>query len=76
LDWKWIASQEVAAGGFMIVIRLLSAVAVLAVDQLFQKRYGALGVLCLTLLALGFRTRNTTCLSVGAVGFLLLMVQA
>lgn len=60
----------------MIVFQLLSAVAVLAVDQLFQTRYGTLGVLCLTLVAVGFRARNTTCLSVGAVVFVLLMLQA
>ncbi|MEV7739043.1 hypothetical protein AB0O75_44590 [Streptomyces sp. NPDC088921] len=60
----------------MIVFQLVSAVAALAVDQLLETRYGILGVLCLILVAVGFRARNTTCLSVGAVVFVLLMLQA
>ncbi|WP_329244886.1 hypothetical protein [Streptomyces canus] len=60
----------------MVVFQLLSAVAILAVDQLFQTRYGALGILCLILVGAGFRARNTACLSLGALVFVLLMVQA
>jgi hypothetical protein len=45
-------------------------------EQLFQTRYGALGVLCLFLLGAGFRSRDTACLSAGAVVFVLLMTQA
>lgn len=60
----------------MIVFQLLSTVFLLGLDQLFQSRFGALGVLCLFLFAVGLRARNTTCLCVGAVIFVLLMAQA
>ncbi|MFJ2234311.1 hypothetical protein [Streptomyces sp. NPDC087859] len=60
----------------MVVVQLLSAALLVGLDQLFQSRYGALGVLCLFLLAVGLKARNTACLSVGAVIFVLLMTQA
>lgn len=60
----------------MIVVQLLSAVFTVGLGQLLQSRYGALGVLCMFLLGVGLRARNTTCLSAGAVIFVLLMAQA
>jgi hypothetical protein len=60
----------------MVVFQLLSAAILVGLDQLFQSRFGPLGVLCLLLLAIGLKARNTTCLSVGAVIFVLLMTQA
>ncbi|MEV6538354.1 hypothetical protein [Streptomyces sp. NPDC051665] len=60
----------------MIVVQLLAAIFTLGLDQLLQSRYGALGVLCMFLLGVGLRARNTTCLSAGAVIFVLLMTQA
>ncbi|MCX5333156.1 MULTISPECIES: hypothetical protein [unclassified Streptomyces] len=60
----------------MIVFQLLSAVFLVGLDQLFQSRFGTLGMLCLLLVAVGIRARNTTCMCVGAVIFVLLMTQA
>jgi hypothetical protein len=60
----------------MIVFQLLSGFLLMGMDQLFQSRFGALGVLCLFLFAVGLRARNTTCMSVGAIIFVLLMTQA
>lgn len=60
----------------MIVVQLLSAVFTVGLGQLLQSRYGALGVLCMFLLGVGLRARNATCLSAGAVIFVLLMAQA
>jgi hypothetical protein len=60
----------------MILIQLLSTVLLMGLNQLFASRYGALGVLCLFLLGVGLRARNTACLSAGAVIFVLLMTQA
>jgi len=48
----------------------------LGVEQLMQSRYGAPGLLCLFLLGVGYKARNATCMSVGAVIFVLLMTQA
>ncbi|WP_234024456.1 hypothetical protein [Streptomyces sp. HGB0020] len=76
MDWNLIASQEVFAGGVMIALQLLCTVFLMGLDQLFQSRFGALGILCLFLLGVGVRARNTACLSVGAVVFVLLMTQA
>ncbi|MFI5885292.1 hypothetical protein [Streptomyces sp. NPDC051554] len=60
----------------MVVIELLGAVMALGIEQLLQSRYGALGLLCLFLIGVGLKARNTACLSVGAVIFVLLMTQA
>ncbi|MET9160261.1 hypothetical protein ABZX56_21245 [Streptomyces parvulus] len=60
----------------MVLTQILSAVLMMGLDQLIRSRYGALGMLCLCLLAIGIRARNSTCVSVGAVLFLLLMAQA
>jgi hypothetical protein len=60
----------------VIAFQLLAAVFAVGVDQLLQSRYGALGILCMFLLGVGLRARNTACLSAGAVVFVLLMTQA
>ncbi|MFD4877732.1 hypothetical protein ACFWOB_30805 [Streptomyces sp. NPDC058420] len=60
----------------MIVGELLKAVMALGIEQAMQLRYGALGLLCLFLLGVGFRARNATCMSIGAVIFVILMTQA
>lgn len=60
----------------MVVIELLEAVTTLGIEQLLQSRYGALGVLCLILVGIGLKARNTPCLATGAVIFALLMTQA
>ena len=60
----------------MISLELLRAVVSLGVEQLMQSRYGALGLLCLFLLTVGYKARNTACLTAGAVIFALLMTQA
>lgn len=59
----------------MVFFELLAAVMMLGVNQLVQSRYGALGLLCLFLLGVGVKARNTTCLSAGVVVFALLMAQ-
>ncbi|WP_234336889.1 hypothetical protein [Streptomyces xylophagus] len=48
----------------------------LEIKQLMQSRYGAPGLLCFFLLAVGLKARNATCMSAGAVIFVLLMTQA
>jgi hypothetical protein len=48
----------------------------MALDQLLQTRYGALGVISLLLLGAGIRARNSTCASIGAIMLVLLMTQA
>jgi hypothetical protein len=60
----------------MVFFQLLSVVMGLGVEQLVQWRYGAMGVVCLLLTTWGIRTRNSTCLTVAAVLFVLLMAQA
>jgi hypothetical protein len=60
----------------VLVFQLVGTVVTAGAEQLFQTRYGALGVLCLFLLGAGFRSRDTACLSAGAVVFVLLMTQA
>ncbi|MFE2888892.1 hypothetical protein ACUXZZ_19745 [Streptomyces graminifolii] len=59
----------------MIFFELLAAIMTLGVNQLMQSRYGALGLLCLFLLGVGIKARNTACLSAGVVVFALLMAQ-
>jgi hypothetical protein len=76
LDRKLIASLEVDAGGIMTVLQLLLTVLLAGLNQMFESHYGPLGVLCLFLLGVGFRDRDPTCLSAGAVFFVLLMLQA
>ncbi|OAH13287.1 hypothetical protein [Streptomyces jeddahensis] len=60
----------------MVLFQLLSTVVVLGFEQLVQWEYGPMGMVCLCLLAVGMRMRNSTCVSLGAVVFVLLMVQA
>lgn len=61
--------------GSVIFLELLGAVVSLGMEQLMQYRDGALGLLCLFLLGIGLKARNTTCMSVGALIFVLLMTQ-
>ncbi|MGW5471849.1 hypothetical protein [Streptomyces chartreusis] len=58
-----------------VLIQLLITALGMGFNQLFQSRYGPLGVLCLFLLGIGFRTRDTTCLCVGTVLVVILMSQ-
>jgi hypothetical protein len=60
----------------MVFFQLLSVVIGLGIEQLIQWRYGAMGIVCLLLITLGVRARNSTCLTAGAVLFVLLMAQA
>ena len=60
----------------MVVAELLRTVMALEIKHLMQSHYGAPGLLCLFLLAVGLKARNATCMSVGAVIFVLLMTQA
>ncbi|HET6857515.1 MAG TPA: hypothetical protein VFH94_10520 [Streptomyces sp.] len=55
---------------------LLSAIFVAGVEQFVQWRYGVPGAVALALLAVGFKARNSHCTALGAVIFVLLMVQA
>ncbi|MFC4466241.1 hypothetical protein ACFPH6_17190 [Streptomyces xiangluensis] len=60
----------------MVFFQLLSVVMGLGMEQLIQWRYGAMGLVCLVLITWGIRARNSTCLTVAAVLFVLLMAQA
>ncbi|MEV5527774.1 hypothetical protein [Streptomyces prunicolor] len=59
-----------------MIVQLVFEVFTVGLGQLLQSRYGALGILCLFLLGVGLRSRDTTCLCAGAVVFVLLMTQA
>ncbi|MEU3896430.1 hypothetical protein [Streptomyces sp. NPDC045251] len=60
----------------MVLTQILSAVLMAGLDQVIYTRYGALGAMCLFLLAIGIRARNTSCACAGALIFVLLMSQA
>lgn len=60
----------------MAIFQLVSAAAVLGLEQFVQWRYGAMGLLCFLLLVAGIRLRNGTTLALGAVVFMMLMAQA
>jgi len=51
----------------MPAIALLSAIAVVAFQQLVEWRYGTMGIVGLVFLSIGLKTRNHTCSSIGAV---------
>lgn len=57
------------------IVALLLAVLVVAFEQLVQWRFGALGVIGLTLLAVGVKARNVTCSCVGAVVLAMLIAH-
>ncbi|WP_020140181.1 hypothetical protein [Streptomyces sp. 351MFTsu5.1] len=59
----------------MPVIAFLLAVFVVTVEQLSQWRYGPMGIVALTLLAIGIRSRNHTCSAIGAVALALLVTR-
>ena len=55
------------------VIALVLAVFVIGLEQMVQWRYGAMGVFGLTLVGVGVKARNTTCVSVGLLVLALLL---
>lgn len=59
----------------MDLIRPGLAVLAVTVDQLAQWRYGTAGIVALTLLAIGIRSRNHTCSTIGAVALALLVTR-
>ncbi|WP_416964727.1 hypothetical protein [Streptomyces sp. Agncl-13] len=59
----------------MPVIAFALAIFTVTVDQLAQWRYGPAGIVALTLLAIGIRSRNHTCSTIGAVALALLVTR-
>ncbi|MFJ9634102.1 hypothetical protein ACIRU8_41095 [Streptomyces sp. NPDC101175] len=59
----------------MITTELICRIAAMALDQLIQTRYGALGVLALLLIVVGAKKGNAICASIGALILALLMTQ-
>jgi hypothetical protein len=57
------------------VVALLLAVLVIGFEQVVQWRFGAIGVIGLTLLAVGVKAKNVTCTSVGAVVLAMLLAR-
>jgi hypothetical protein len=57
------------------VVALLLAVIVIGFEQIVQWRFGAMGVVGLTLLAIGVKSRNVTCSCIGAVVLAMLLAQ-
>lgn len=57
----------------MDLIRPGLAVLTVTVDQLAQWRYGPAGIVALTLLVIGIKSRNHTCSMIGAVALALLV---
>jgi hypothetical protein len=57
----------------MPVLGLVSAVFVIAFEQIVQWRYGAAGIIGLLLLAIGIKTKSPTVSSAGAVLLALLV---
>jgi hypothetical protein len=63
-------------GGVMIAFELLSAVFTMVLSHLVQTYYGGVGAMFLLFFGVAIRARNSTCASVAAVLFALLMIQA
>jgi hypothetical protein len=59
----------------MVLISLTEWIAAYAADQLVTMKYGAVGALALGLVAVGRKTRNTTCQCAGLVAWALLLAQ-
>ncbi|MGW8066485.1 hypothetical protein ACVV2G_30425 [Streptomyces ziwulingensis] len=59
----------------MPVLALVSAVCVLAFEQIAQWRYGTTGIIGLLLLALGVKARSPSLSSAGAVVLALLVAR-
>ncbi|MFE1438325.1 hypothetical protein [Streptomyces sp. NPDC058739] len=57
----------------MPVLALLSAVLVIAMEQLIQSTYGPTGIVGLLLLTIGIKAKNPAVSSVGAVVLALLL---
>ena len=60
----------------MIVSQLVTATLTMGLEHLVEARYGGLGMLSLFLVGTGIKARNSTCSGIGAVLFLLLMLQS
>ncbi|MFG2194715.1 hypothetical protein [Streptomyces sp. NPDC048639] len=57
------------------VVALLLAVVVVGFEQLVQWRFGAMGIIGLTMLAVGVKAKNVTCSCIGAVVLTMLLVH-
>ncbi|MGP3926479.1 hypothetical protein [Streptomyces sp. 8N616] len=57
------------------VVALLLAVVVIGFEQIVQWRFGAMGIIGLTMLAVGVKAKNVTCSCIGAVVLAMLLVQ-
>jgi hypothetical protein len=60
---------------FAPIVALALAVVVIGFEQLVQWRYGAMGVVGLTMLAVGVKAKNVTCSCIGAVVLAMLLAQ-
>ncbi|MGP3953157.1 hypothetical protein [Streptomyces sp. 7N604] len=57
------------------VVALLLAVVVIGFEQIVQWRFGAMGIIGLTMLGVGVKAKNVTCSCIGAVVLAMLLVQ-
>ncbi|MET8678458.1 hypothetical protein ABZW18_12960 [Streptomyces sp. NPDC004647] len=57
------------------VVAFVLAVLAVGFEQMVQWRFGAMGIVGLTLLAVGVKARNTTCSCLGAVVLALLLAH-
>ena len=55
------------------VVALTLTVLLVGLEQLVQWRYGAMGIVGLSLLGVGIRARNTTCTCLGALVLVMLL---
>ncbi|MET9515324.1 hypothetical protein [Streptomyces sp. NPDC002994] len=60
----------------MAVLIVLGTVFVAGIEQFVQWKYGLPGAVALSLLGVGFKACSTNCTTLGAVIFVLLMLQA
>ncbi|MEU8570208.1 hypothetical protein AB0C51_17975 [Streptomyces pathocidini] len=56
------------------VVAFLFAVAVVGFEQIVQWRFGAMGIVGISLLATGVKARNVTCACIGALVLALLVM--
>ncbi|MEU0727621.1 hypothetical protein [Streptomyces sp. NPDC006140] len=57
----------------MSVKALVLGTAAATLEQLFQWKYGVVGIVALLLLVIGIKARNHTCSSIGAVALALMV---
>ncbi|MER6712221.1 hypothetical protein ABZ322_09105 [Streptomyces sp. NPDC006129] len=57
----------------MSVKALVLGTAAATLEQLFQWKYGVVGIVALLLLVIGIKVRNHTCSSIGAVALALMV---